>query len=178
MKLRIVPLFAFVVVGIVALGLLLARPSHADTLHLDLPYGIGSVQLPWQSTEVVYGAMKPIKGGLWHQIGGASLPILTIGKLSSGERILDGGLGAVGAWPVQGDPVDFYGAFGHDIIQDIAQMPTIQALEKNLPFTLSSAHMNVGVSYSNALTGWVWGGTVSYAFGGSSTGAPASPPAQ
>lgn len=130
---------------------------RADTIHLDLPYGIGSVQLPWQSTEVVYGAMKPLKGGLWHQIAGVSLPIVTLGKLANGYRIIDGSLGAVGAWPVQSDPVDFYAGLGHDIAQDIPALKDYK-----------SFHLNAGTSYSNALTGWCWGGTASYAFGGPS----------
>lgn len=129
--------------------------ASADTMHIDLPYGIGSVQLPWQSTEVVYGAMKSIKGGLWHQVAGASLPIVTIGRLPSGYRIIDGSIGAVGAWPAQVDPVDVYGGFGHDIVQDIPGLSEFKSL-----------HANVGTSYSNALTGWCWGGTISYAFGG------------
>lgn len=136
---------------------LCAGLAKADTIHLDLPYGIGSVQLPWQSTEVVYGAMKPIKGGLWHQIAGVSLPIVTLGKLANGYRIIDGSLGAVGAWPVQSDPVDFYAGLGHDIAQDIPALKDYK-----------SFHLNAGTSYSNALTGWCWGGTASYAFGGPS----------
>jgi hypothetical protein len=154
MKLRI---FVIPVIIVVALILWGKEMVSAETLQLNLPYGIGSVQLPWQSTEVVYGAMKPIKGGLWHEIAGVSLPIITIGRLANGERIIDGELGAVGVWPVQSDPVDFYGAIGHDLVQDI---PLLKQYA-------SSAHANVGISYSNALTGWVWGGTVSYAFGGS-----------
>jgi len=132
------------------------RPAFADNLSLPLPYGIGSLQLPWSATEVVYGVMRPLKGGLWHQIAGASLPILTLGRLPGGERIIDGSLGVVGAWPVQSDPVDFYGGFGHDFAQDIPILKEYQ-----------SAHLNIGGSYSNALTGWSWGFTVSYAFGGS-----------
>lgn len=142
---------------VILLAMLALSPkwSHAVNLTIDLPYGIGSVQLPWQSTEIVYGFMRPIKGGLWHEIAGASLPIVTIGKLSSGYRIIDGSLGAVGAWPSQSDPVDAYGGFGHDFVQDIPGLNEFK-----------SAHLNVGGSYSNALTGWCWGFTGSYAFGG------------
>lgn len=144
------------IIVILAILGLFYKPAQADILHLDLPYGIGSVQLPWQSTEIVSGIMKPIKGGLWHGIAGASLPIVTLGRLASGYRIIDGSIGAVGAWPVQSDPVDVYGGFGHDFVQDI---PGINQLK--------SAHLNIGGSYSNALTGWCWGFTGSYAFGGS-----------
>lgn len=132
------------------------RDAYADDMKMDLPYGIGSIQLPFKATEVVYGAMRPFKGGLAHQIAGASLPVLTLGKLASGYRIIDGSLGVVGAWPVESDPVDFYGAFGHDLVQDV---PILKDFK--------SAHANIGTTYSNALTGWCWGGTISYAFGGS-----------
>jgi hypothetical protein len=132
----------------------IAFPLHAQNLQVDLPYGIGSVQLPWQSTEILYGAVRSFKGGHVEEIAGASLPILTLGRLSNGYRIIDGELGAVGAWPVQSDPVDIYGAFGHDIVQDIPALKDF-----------SSFHLNAAVTYSNALQGWTWGGTVSYAFG-------------
>lgn len=140
----------------VTIGLIFAaHVAHADNLQVDLPYAIGSVQLPWQSTEVVYGAMKPIKGGVWHQVAGASLPIITIGKLANGYRIFDGSLGGVVSIPSDGAKPDAYGGFGHDLIQDI---PTLNQYK--------SAHANIGGSYSNASRGWCWGGTLSYAFGG------------
>ena len=127
---------------------------HAANLQIDLPYGIGSVQLPWQATEVLYGAVRSFKGGNTEEIAGGSIPLITLGKLASGYRIIDGSLGAVGAWPVQSDPVDFYGALGHDVVQDI---PVLKQF--------TSAHLNVATTYSNAFKGWCYGITGSYAFG-------------
>jgi len=133
-----------------------AGAALADNLQINLPYGIGSVQLPWQATEVGYGEFKPFKGGLWHQDLIASLPILTLGKLASGYRIIDGSLGAVAAIPSNGAVPDAYGALGHDLVQDIPILSTFKSL-----------HSNVGVTYANAGGGWSWGGTISYAFLGS-----------
>jgi hypothetical protein len=153
MKLRLPVLIVFLAV-IVAVTLL--SNAWAENLQVDLPYGIGTVQLPWQSTEILYGAMKPFKGGLVHQVAGASLPILTLGRLKSGYRIIDGSIGAIASIPNDGAIPDAYGALGHDIAQDI---PVLN--------TYTSFHINGGVSYSNAAQGWVWGGTLSYALGGS-----------
>jgi len=137
---------------------LIASPLMAANLEWDLG-SVGSVQLPWQATEVFYGAVRPInalKSGLTQQIAGASLPVLTLGKLASGYRILDGQLGASATWPVQSSPVNAYCAIGHDVVQDIP----------GLPPALHSAHVNGAVTYMPALGGWFAGGTVSYAFGG------------
>jgi hypothetical protein len=131
---------------------------QADALSWNLPLGIGTVQLPWQSTEVFYGMVRPIrslKSGLGEQIAGASLPVLTIGKLASGYRILDGQVGAAGTWPVQSSPVNPYFAVGHDVMQDIP----------GLPVSLKSAHVNGALTYLPGLGGWYAGGTASYAFG-------------
>lgn len=136
--------------------LLSSKAAKAENLQINLPYGIGSVQLPWQSTEILYGAMKPIKGGIVEQVAGASLPILTLGKLSGGYRIIDGSLGGIFAIPNKGAVPDAYGGFGHDIAQDIPFLATYKSL-----------HINGGISYSNAAQGWLWGGTISYALGGS-----------
>lgn len=149
-------------------GILMAgcRPdqAYAENLQVDLPYGIGSVQLPWASTEVLTGGMKPIKGGNVEWVSGVSLPIITLGKLASGYRIIDGSLGGIFAVPNQGAVPDAYGGLGHDIVQDIPGLNQYK-----------SAHANAGISYSNAAHGWIWGGTLSYAFGGSTpTTTPAS----
>lgn len=139
----------------VLLGLC-AGLARAANLQIDLPYNLGSVQLPWKSTEIVTGVMRPIKGGPTEWVTGASLPIVTIGRLSNGYRIIDGSLGGILAVPNNGSQPDAYAGLGHDLIQDIP------GLNK-----YSSAHANVGTSYSNAARGWLWGGTFSYAFGGS-----------
>ena len=138
--------------------------ASADTMQWNFPYGLGSFQLPWQSTEVFYGAVRPvtaIKSGLTEEIAGASLPLITIGKLKSGYRITDGQLGVAGTWPVQGPAVSPYAAIGHDFIQDVP----------NLPVPLKTAHLNGAVTYLTNLGGWYAGGTASYGFG-SSTPAP------
>ena len=166
---QILKIWAIVVGSYAALLFGSQAPAYAENLQVDLPYGIGTVQLPWQSTEVLYGAMKPIKGGLFHQVAGASLPILTLGRLASGYRIIDGSVGAIAAIPNSGAVPDAYGALGHDLVQDIPVLNEYQ-----------SAHANVGISYSNAAQGWVWGGTLSYAPGGSVNtpgAAPVAPPA-
>ena len=68
------------ILGITVGLILCAGFAHAQNLQIDLPYGIGSVQLPWQSTEVLYGTVRSFRGGLQEEIAGASLPILTLGK--------------------------------------------------------------------------------------------------
>jgi hypothetical protein len=141
------------------------KPAQADNLQIALPYGIGTVQLPWQTPEVLYGAMKPIKGGLVEQVSGASLNILTLGKLASGYRIIDGSVGGIFAIPNQGAVPDAYGALGHDLVQDI---PILKQYA-------TSVHLNGGVSYSNAARGWLWGGTMSYTFGGGQASATPNP---
>ena len=103
---------------------------------------------------MLYGAVRSFKGGNTEEIAGGSIPLITLGKLVSGYRIIDGSLGAVGAWPVQSDPVDFYGALGHDVVQDI---PVLKQF--------TSAHLNGAITYSNAFKGWCYGITGSYAFG-------------
>jgi hypothetical protein len=128
-------------------------PVMADNLQINLPYGIGSVQLPFQATEVGYGEFRPIKGGIWHQDLIASMPILTLGKLANGYRIVDGSLGAVVSIPSNGAVPDAYGALGHDLAQDLPFLKTFESL-----------HVNTGLTYSNASGGWQWGGTISYAF--------------
>lgn len=135
------------------------RPAFAQTDTINLPYGLGSVQLPWQNPEVVVGSMKPIKGGLVTEVYGFSFDILTIGKLSSGYRILDGNLGGILAVPNSGAQPDAYAGIGHDIVQDIAPLKAYA----------SSLHLNFGTSYSNAAQGWLWGGTISYELGSSAT---------
>ena len=159
---------------------LLSAVSFADGLQWNMPYGLGSVQLPWKSTEVFYGVVRPIKNlksGLTEEIAGASLPVLTIGRItissSTVERIIDVQVGASGAWPVQSSPVNPYFAVGHDFVQDIALIPSLKALASNLPFSLDSAHLNAAVTYSTGLGAWLAGGTASYAFGGSMPSTPA-----
>jgi hypothetical protein len=155
MKNRILWVLIFVAIGVCFYG---AERAFADNVQVDLPYGIGSIQLPWQATEIVTGLMKPIKGGGAEWITGASLPIVTLGRLSDGYRIIDGSIGGIFAVPNSGATPDAYGGLGHDLIQDIPGLKQF-----------SSAHLNVGTSYSNAAHGWLWGGTVSYAFWASPT---------
>jgi hypothetical protein len=142
---------------------LLSVASFADNLQWNLPYGLGSLQLPWQSTEVLYGYVRPVsafKSGLGQEIAGASLPVITIGKLKSGYRLLDGQVGAVGSWPVQGAFASPYLAVGHDFVQDISSA--------TVPVALKSAHLNGALTYLTNLGGWYAGGTASYAFWGPS----------
>ncbi len=141
------------IAGIFAFLGFMAIPGKADNLQIDLPYSLGSVQLPWKSTEILTGVMKPIKGGNAEWVSGVSLPIVTIGRLSNGYRIIDGSLGGILAVPNNGAQPDAYAGIGHDLVQDIPGLNTYK-----------SAHANVGTSYSNAAHGWLWGGTISYAF--------------
>lgn len=146
---RIVPLFILIVAVMLAVC---ATSRAADSI--NLPYDLGSVQLPWSNPEALTAALKPIKGGLFHEVYGFDFNILTLGKLADGYRILDGLLGGVAAVPNNGAIPDVYGAISHDIVQDIHALA---------PYA-TSAHAGVGISYSNAAQGWLWGGSVSYTF--------------
>lgn len=140
----------------VAIFLLSVKPLSlkADTLQWQLPYGIGSVQLPWQSTEVLYGAVVPFGGGLTQEIAGASLPLVYLGKLANGNSMVDGQVGAVGTWPSDGPTVSPYLALGHNFAKDI---PALEDFE--------SLHLNGCMTYLTNKGGWYGGGTISYVFG-------------
>ena len=136
--------------------------AFADSPTINLPYNIGSVQLPFSNPEALVGAMKPLKGGLLHSVYGVDFNILTIGKLTNGYRILDGMLGGVLAVPNGGAQPDAYGGLSHDFVQDV---PVLQNYAKTV-------HAGFGISYSNAAQGWLWGGTLSYTFGLPTTTTP------
>jgi hypothetical protein len=146
-------------IGILLIYVPLQTAIADSTPSVDLPFGIGSLQLPWQNPEALVGGLKPLKGGLFHEVYGFDYNILTLGKLASGYRIFDGLLGGVLAVPNSGAQPDAYGAITHDFIQDIPQL-------KNYA---TSAHAGFGISYSNAAQGWLWGGSLSYTFGSSSS---------
>jgi hypothetical protein len=149
---RLVPLFILLVAAMLVIGVSRARADSTPTI--DLPYGIGSVQLPWSDPEVLTAVMKPIKGGLVHEVYGFDYNIITIGKLSNGYRIIDGLLGGVLAVPNSGAQPDAYGSLSHDLVQDIPALA---------PYA-TTFHIGAGVSYSNAAEGWLWGGGASYTF--------------
>lgn len=97
----------------------------ADGLQWGLPGGFGTVQLPFQSTELLLGEDFVLGQG----IGGVSLPVLTLfpGKLMQ----LDGQLGAVGAFPTQSANVQPYLALGKDIARLIPVLDSFKSLHIN-----------------------------------------------
>lgn len=129
--------------------LMLAAYVQADPLQWDIPGGIGSIQLPFQSTEVFGG----YDGVLNQAVTGVSLPVLTLGKLANGYRMVDGQVGAAGAWPAERAAVEPYLALGHDVIQDIPSLAQFKSL-----------HLNGFGRYSPQRGGWGAGGTFSWAF--------------
>lgn len=100
---------------------LMCGSTKADNLTWDLPYGIGSVGLPFQSTEALFGGDFVLKAG----IAGASLPVLDI------KDIVYGQLGAVGVYPGDSPYVEPYLALGIDIKRYVPLLSELKSFKVN-----------------------------------------------
>lgn len=98
-----------------------ARPAHADQLVWSLPGGVGTVGLPFQATEALYGYDFALK----QNIVGASLPVLTIKDIVSGQ------VGAVGAFASQSLNVQPYLGLGVDILRFVPTLNEFKSLHLN-----------------------------------------------
>lgn len=110
-------------------GLLLGCLGTAKAdLTWDTPYG--NIGLPFQATESVVGYDALGK----QAIAGLSLPVYT-----SPKNILVANIGAVGAWPTNGDLVQPYFSLAHDILPELSGI-------LGLP-SYTSAHLNIFSRY-------------------------------
>lgn len=114
MKMRL-PFFVIVIVGMIAIAFGLAKRANAASLVWDTP--LGTVGLPFESTELVAGYDIRYNQG----ISGASLPIWQLPNNLAALQV-----GAVGAWATQAANAQPYIAFGHDFAKDIPVLAQYQ----------------------------------------------------
>lgn len=125
---------------------LMCGVCQASDMSWDLPGGIGTIGLPFEATEALMGYDLVLR----QAVGGASIPVLTLGK---GKWEVVGQVGAVGAWPTDAPAVEPYLAIGKDIL------PYIPFLKQ-----YKSAHVNGFGRYSTSQGAWGSGFSVSYSF--------------
>ena len=135
MKTRIVPLFIYIVIGIIAL----AVASRADALQWQTPMGL--INLNLTTTEALLG----YDGILKEAIGGASLPVWTDPK-----QIVALQVGAVAPWPTNGASVQPYVALGHDIAREIPGLNQYKSIHLNAfgRYDSENGKAGAGVSFS------------------------------
>lgn len=140
MRLRVLPLFLFVVAGIMLLGAL----AHADTLQWQTPIGLFNLNL--KTTESLVG----YDGVLKQALAGVGFPFYTTPK-----NIVTLKLGADAPWQSKGATVEPMVLAGHNILQDIPAMATYPNLQFNIFGRYASESGKAGAGA--ALT-WSFGG--------------------
>lgn len=95
--------------------------AFADNLSWDIPGGIGTIGLPFQATEALYGYDIALK----QNIVGASLPVLNI------KNTVYGQVGAAGVFGSQSLNVQPYLGIGVDIIRFIPTLNQFKSLHLN-----------------------------------------------
>lgn len=140
------------------------RPAQAEGLQWSLPGGIGTVQIPSTTSDVLplvgYDAIQK------EVIAGASASLLTLWKEINGYA------GAVGAFQTKGPYLQPYLAIGSDFARYVPALRQVQNLEihafvRYVPSPEGNNHLGAG-------------GSLSYKFGPASAvvpQAPSQPPA-
>lgn len=116
----------------------------ADQLSWQLPGDIGTIGLPFESTELLYGYDIVLE----QSIAGASLPVL---KLFTGSKYeFEGQVGAVGAWPTDDPAVEPYLALGKDIAPYVPVLQRFKSLHLNGfgRYSISKDSLGAGLSVS------------------------------
>ena len=97
------------------------KPAQAEDLQWNLPWGIGTVQLPTEGKDIIPTVGRDFV--LNDNIGGVSASLLTLYKEVNGYA------GVVGAWDSKDAAVEPYLALGADVIKYVPMFNQFKSLQ-------------------------------------------------